>query len=155
MGHGSWRKLHPRVRNPCAPSPRYCVVLTTSTSHKRDDDVHVSTRLQCRRDLPWGVHGSGWLCPIRPAVARVRAFSPILPGAWQPKLMSRSGQSRKPIVSTVCSNGGPHRPPALTTLDARDGAYRHRASKQEKRHCGGSGFILGGIDGDCGLHWQT
>ena len=107
------------------------------------------------RGCPGAPHGSNRLKPIRPTVARALVSFPYLSRLRQRKWMIRRGQSRKPIFSRFCSVGGPHRPPTLTTLDARDGAYRHRASKQEKRRCGGSGFILGGIDGDCGLHWQT
>ena len=138
------RPLHAHASFSRRPHP------TREMMTSRDDDV--SFRLRVSRSV---AYGSNRLKPIRPAVARALVSFPYLSRLRQRKWMIRRGQSRKPIFSRFCSVGGPHRPPTLTTLDARDGAYRHRASKQEKRRCGGSGFILGGIDGDCGLHWQS
>ena len=144
--HGSLRKGYRRVRDPTALSPAHHAVLTAALQQELVCCVCNSTRLHKRQMLPGSLRDSSRLNAVRSVVPR--AVGPLQAGALlrQPAWRCRSGRSLHLTVSSFWTPG--FRP--LTHMDTGrgmvDGAYRHRAWKQELRNCGDSGFIFGGLD---------
>ena len=144
--HGSSRKGYRRVRDPTALSPAHHAVLTAALQQEVVCCVCNSTRLH-----KVGMRAGGCRGRHRMSGLHARAFWVLDLGVtWEvsglSKLMSRSG---RPLHLNVSSFWTPGFTP-LTSMDTGrgmvDGAYRHRAWKQELRNCGDSGFIFGGLD---------
>ena len=144
--HGSSRKGYRRVRDPTALSPAHHAVLTAALQQEFVCCVCNSTRLH-----KVGMRAGGCRGRHRMSGLHARAFWVLDLGVtWEvsglSKLMSRSGRPLHLNVSSFWTPGFSHLPHTHGWLGLCVGAYRHRASEQELRDCGGSGFIFGGLD---------
>ena len=144
--HGSSRKGYRRVRDPTALSPAQHAVLTAALQQEFVCCVCNSTRLH-----KVGMRAGGCRGRHRMSGLHARALWVLELGVnWEvsglSKLMSRSGRPLHLNVSSFWTPGFSHLPHTHGWLGLCVGAYRHRASEQELRDCGGSGFIFGGLD---------
>ena len=144
--HGSSRKGYRRVRDPTALSPAHHAVLTAALQQEVVCCVCNSTRLH-----KVGMRAGGCRGRHRMSGLHARALWVLELGVnWEvsglSKLMSRSGRPLHLNVSSFWTPGFSHLPHTHGWLGLCVGAYRHRASEQELRDCGGSGFIFGGLD---------
>ena len=144
--HGSSRKGYRRVRDPTALSPAHHAVLTAALQQEVVCCVCNSTRLHKVEMRAGGCRGRHRMSGLH-----ARALWVLDLGVtWEFRVpLSSASRRGRPLhlnVSWFWSSGFSHLPHTHGWLGLCVGAYRHRASEQELRDCGGSGFIFGGLD---------
>ena len=144
--HGSSRKGYRRVRDPTALSPAHHAVLTAALQQEVVCCVCNSTRLHKVEMRAGGCRGRHRMSGLHARALWVLELGVNWEVSGLSKLMSRSGRPLHLNVSWFWSSGFSHLPHTHGWLGLCVGAYRHRASEQELRDCGGSGFIFGGLD---------
>ena len=144
--HGSSRKGYRRVRDPTALSPAHHAVLTAALQQEVVCCVCNSTRLHKVEMRAGGCRGRHRMSGLHARALWVLELGVNWEVSGLSKLMSRSGRPLHLNVSSFWTPGFSHLPHTHGWLGLCVGAYRHRASEQELRDCGGSGFIFGGLD---------
>ena len=144
--HGSSRKGYRRVRDPTALSPAQHAVLTAALQQEFVCCVCNSTRLHKVEMRAGGCRGRHRMSGLHARALWVLELGVNWEVSGLSKLMSRSGRPLHLNVSSFWTPGFSHLPHTHGWLGLCVGAYRHRASEQELRDCGGSGFIFGGLD---------
>ena len=149
--HGSSRKGYRRVRDPTALSPAHHAVLTAALQQEVVCCVCNSTRLH-----KVGMRAGGCRGRHRMSGLHARALWVLDLGVtWEFRVPLSSASRRGRPLHLIFHGFGHLASHIFHTRTAGLvyvlGAYRHRASEQELRDCGGSGCFFGGFDGDSRL----
>ena len=149
--HGSSRKGYRRVRDPTALSPAHHAVLTAALQQEVVCCVCNSTRLHKVEMRAGGCRGRHRMSGLH-----ARAFWVLDLGVtWEFRVPLSSASRRGRPLHLIFHGFGHLASHIFHTRTAGLvyvlGAYRHRASEQELRDCGGSGCFFGGFDGDSRL----